>query len=130
MLTDRAPFDYRYLSRRLLTDLFQHEQAAHPERRASASIDLPFGVNLQLPRSETDMNNLHALAKKSAQLVSDNTGDLSTPGTYVRDELELHTVCSHPTWVGMAARSRATGARPPQARTNRCSSRSSDRHPT
>lgn len=89
MLTDRAPFDYIYLSRRLLTDLFEHDEAVRTRWRGSFGFNLRFLFG-QFNRSDVDKTNLRALAKESSRLVSDNTGDLATPGVYVRDRLELY----------------------------------------
>lgn len=101
MLTDRAPFEYRYLSRRLLTDLVQHDEAARS--RWSGSFDLPLRMlSLHLHRKAPEFTNLHDLAMRSPDLVSDNTGTLSEPGLYVRGQAELHhgVFSPHMGWLG------------------------------
>jgi hypothetical protein len=90
MLTDRAPFEYRYLSSRLLSELFQHDDAARRRWRISGGVTA-WIASLQVARSELDRTNLHALAAQSEQLVSDHTGNLADTGAglYVRDRLAL-----------------------------------------
>lgn len=101
MLTDRAPFEYRYLSRRLLTDLVQHEEAARSRWSGSFDISLRvFGLHLQ--RKTPDFTNLHDLAMRSSELVSDNAGTLTDPGPYVQGHLDLHHGVFSPLmgWLG------------------------------
>jgi hypothetical protein len=104
MLTDRAPYEYRYLSRRLLTELFEHDEAAQPRWRRTfeLTINLPLVGSVQLRRAPLDRANLRELANRSLQLVSDQTGDLVTPGYYVYDEVELRhgTFEPHLGWSG------------------------------
>ncbi len=90
MLTDRAPFEYRYMSSRLLTHLFQQDEATRTRWRASGGFNA-WVANLQVSREELDHTNLHALAARSEQLVSDHTGDLATTGAgfYLRDRLPV-----------------------------------------
>lgn len=90
MLTDRAPFEYRYLSGRLLAELFQHDDAARRRWRVSGGFSA-WIANLQVSRLDLDHTNMHALAAQSEQLVSDHTGNLANTGVglYVRDRLTL-----------------------------------------
>jgi uncharacterized protein DUF7019 len=90
VLTDRAPFEYRYLSARLLAEMFQHDEAARSRWRVSAGAN-PWIVNLQAVRADLDHANMHALAVRSEHLVSDHTGTLANSGMarYVRDQLAL-----------------------------------------
>jgi hypothetical protein len=103
MLTDRAPFDYRYLSGRLLVDLFQHDEAARPPWKITGGVNL-WLTNLQATRADRDHANLHALAMRSEQLVSDQTGSVEYTGAglYVRDRLDLrhHIFEPHMGWRG------------------------------
>lgn len=91
MLTDRAPVDYRYLSRRLLTDLVQHDESSVSARRgwrSTVGFSL-FGFNIQVQRQRPDLNNMHELAERSLTLVSDNCAGLGRPAEYIHDELDL-----------------------------------------
>jgi hypothetical protein len=90
MFSDRAPFEYRYLSRRLLRDLFEHDGATR--RRWGFKVSLSAAVaSLELSRSAPDESNLHYLASRAEQLVSDHTGQLSHLGgcMYLKDRLDL-----------------------------------------
>jgi hypothetical protein len=89
MLTDRHPIDYLYLSRRLLSDLVQHEQAAQSRWQFQPSFTL-MGFSLGVGRRRADFDNLYDLAHRSQQLVSDNTGGLDQVGShYVLATLKL-----------------------------------------
>jgi hypothetical protein len=103
VLTDRSPFEYRYLSSRLLAELFQHDDAARNRWRVSGGLSA-WIANLQVTRTDLDHANMHALAARAEQLVSDHTGDLASTGKglYVKDELELrHGVFEpHMGWTG------------------------------
>lgn len=103
MLTDRAPFEYRYLSSRLLSELFQHDDASRSGWHVSGGVSA-WIANLQATRSDLDHANMHALAARAHQLVSDHTGSLSDTGLglYVRDRLALqHGVFEpHMGWAG------------------------------
>lgn len=103
MLTDRAPFEYRYLSSRLLADLFQHEEAGR--RRLHFSGELSAWIaKLQVARAQPDQANLHALARNAERLVSDHTGSVSYTGAalYVKDQLPLRHGVFEPLmgWLG------------------------------
>jgi len=82
MLTDRAPFDYRYLSRRLLIDLVQHDESSRNNRRTwrSAFGFSLLGFNVQIQRQQPNLDNLHELAERSLMLVRDNCGAVGRPG--------------------------------------------------
>ena len=108
VLTDRAPFEYRYLSGRLLAELFQHDQAARSRWKVTGGMSA-WLANLHAARSEVDQADLHALAMRSAQLVSDYTGSAANTGAglYVRDRLNLrhHIFEPHMGWRGGAVAS-------------------------
>jgi hypothetical protein len=89
MLTDKAPFDYLYTSRRLLRDLVQHDQAARP--RVQREFTFGFrGLSYRSQRRSPDLENLHDLAMRSHELVSDHCGDLDDQwSTYVYAEAPL-----------------------------------------
>jgi hypothetical protein len=89
VLTDLAPFDYLYLSRRLLTDLFQHEEAARSKWRGTFDLNVPF-LGLHLQRRGPDPNNLRDLAMRSEAIVADQTGDVSHPGYFIVGEFDAH----------------------------------------
>jgi hypothetical protein len=101
MLTDSAPFDYVYLSPRLLTDLVHQDEAARGRWSRSFDIDLRlFGLHLQ--RRAPDFTNPRDLAARSTGLVSDYTGSIEVPGIYVHGRVNLrHGVFSpHMGWSG------------------------------
>lgn len=101
MLTDRAPFDYRYLSRRLLTDLVQHDEAARSGWTRSLDINLHmFGLHLR--RQAPDLANLHDLAMRSSGLVLQNTGSIDEPGAYMHGQMDLYhgVFAPHMGWCG------------------------------
>lgn len=108
VLTDRAPFEYRYLSGRLLLDLFLHDEAARPPWKITGGVSV-WLTNLQASRADLDHANLHALAMRSERLVSDQTGSIEYTGAglYVRDRLELrhHIFEPHMGWRGGAVTS-------------------------
>lgn len=90
MLTDGEPFEYCYLSRRLLVELFQHDEAARRRWKIQGEINLQFAT-LQVSRAERDDSNMHALAAEAGQLVADHTGDWWDPrgAPYVKGQLDL-----------------------------------------
>ncbi|MBN9608072.1 MAG: hypothetical protein J0I11_01980 [Actinobacteria bacterium] len=91
MLTDRAPFDYRYLSGRLLRELAQQDDATRSRWRASGELTAVFG-HVNISRPERDNTNLYMLAQRSEKLVSDHTTrDLTQAysGQYLRTQLPL-----------------------------------------
>jgi hypothetical protein len=103
MLTDRAAFEYRYLSGRLLAELFRHDEAARNRWQMSGALTA-WIAKLQVTRVDLDHTNMHALAGRAEQLVSDHTGDLANAGVglYVKDQLELHhgVFEPHMGWAG------------------------------
>ena len=104
VLTDREPFEYRYLSRRLLADLFQHDEATRRRWKFQAAISAWVG-SLQASRASLDHTNMHALAARSEHLVTDNTSSLkktAAAATYIKDQLELrHGIFApHQGWDG------------------------------
>jgi hypothetical protein len=88
VLTDRAPFEYRYLSKRLLIGLMQHEEAALPRRKLSLDLNLR-GIGLRGQRKPPNFKNFRDLAMRSTELVRDNTGTLDVPSYYIHDQLDL-----------------------------------------
>lgn len=88
MLTDRAPFEYVYLSKRLLTDLVQHEEAAKPRSTWSFNAHVK-GFGFHRESKSPNYANLRDLAMRSTDLVSDNTGSVEFPGYYIRDRLDM-----------------------------------------
>lgn len=91
VLTDREPFEYRYMSGRLLADLFQHDEATRRRWKVQGGISASIG-SLQASRAELDHTNMHALAARAAQLVSDHTSSLTSTAAaaiYIKDQLDL-----------------------------------------
>lgn len=101
MGTDRNPIDYHYLSRRLLTELRDYEEAVRAPRSWRFRLGLP-SAGVETGSSERDPDNLHALARRSSQLVSDNTGDLERPGRWFQAQLPLRygVFDTHLGWSG------------------------------
>jgi hypothetical protein len=90
MFSDRAPFEYRYLSKRLLHDIFEHDNATR--RRWGFKMTLSASVaSLELSSSTPDQSNLHYLARRAEPLVSDYTGSLTDLAgcVYFKDRLDL-----------------------------------------
>ena len=82
----------------------QHEEAALRSSKRSIDINLRvFSVHLE--RRAPDYTNLRDLAMRSTEVVSDQTGDIATPGYYIRDQLVMyHGVFSpHMGWGGHVA---------------------------
>jgi len=89
MRTDNWPSDFRYVSRRLVTEITQQSDAARPRRRFwSFSIDLPFS-KVTIQGQPPDPANLFALVRQATEDVADWTGTLADPSYYVQDDLEL-----------------------------------------
>ncbi|MEO6703796.1 MAG: SAVMC3_10250 family protein [Jatrophihabitantaceae bacterium] len=88
MGTDRNPIDYHYLSRRLLTELRKYEEAVRPPRSWRLRLGLPW-AGVEAGSAERDPDNLQALARRSGQLVADNTGDLEIPGRWFQGGIPL-----------------------------------------
>lgn len=104
MRTDRGPIDYLYLSGRLLQDLNEQDEAfRRPRRRKSFGLSF-FGVTANVESPAPSQDSLRAIARRSADLVSDQTGTIAQPSYYVRDELEIsHGVFApHMGWPGGA----------------------------
>ncbi|MDQ2837697.1 MAG: hypothetical protein M3Y42_03290 [Actinomycetota bacterium] len=74
----------------MLAEMFQHDEAARRRWQVSAGFNV-WIANLQLARADLDHTNMHALAARAEQLVSDHTGDLADTrmGLYLRDRLPL-----------------------------------------
>ena len=79
------------MSRRLLGDLFQHDEATRRRWKIQGEINVALG-SLQASRADLDRDNVHALAARAEQLVSDHTSNLANTAaaaTYVKDQLDL-----------------------------------------
>jgi len=86
--SDRNPVEYVYLSRRLLTEVRQSDEAVRPPRRRRFRLG-PSWASREIESADRDPDNLQALARRSSELVADNTGDLERPGRYFRAQLPL-----------------------------------------
>jgi hypothetical protein len=96
MLTDRDPVEYQYMSKRLLTDLVKHEEAARSRFQLQPAFSI-FGISLGLSRRSADYDNLYELAGRSLQLVSDHTAGLeSTWSPYVHATVDLRSGAFEP----------------------------------
>lgn len=99
MTTDNWPTDFRYLSRRLVTQITQQGEAAKARRFSfSFDINLPF-VKLAVKPQPRGSVNYFALARQATEDVADLTGTLADPSYYVNDELELE-LCRLPVLMG------------------------------
>lgn len=88
MATDNWPVDFRYVSKRLVTQIVQQDQAVKP--RKPTVFTIPFGsFSLALQRREPDYGNPFDLARRATEAVSDWTGSLDAPGRYVRAQANL-----------------------------------------
>lgn len=75
MTTDNAPFEYMYISKRLVKEIVQqHESNRHqmPEQNISAAF-----YRITLKEKEPDYTNLYDLARRATQAVTDNTSRLN-----------------------------------------------------
>ena len=100
MTTDTWPSEFRYVSRRLVAQIVQRNEAKRPRRSVS------FGFNLGLATVNVtgrppDYGKVYDLVRRATEHVSDNTGTLAHPGLYVRSDLELD-LCWFPVLLGWA----------------------------
>lgn len=102
MLTNRAPFEYLYLSRRLLADLVRNDEAVRPRTRRTFSFGA-FGQRLTATRRAPDYDSVQDLAARSLDLVDDHLGGLDRVWeTYVHAEVDLYrgVFAPHMGWDG------------------------------
>lgn len=88
MTTDNDPVDYVYVSNRLTRNVVQQHEAARKDWRAVFNLKggpLSLGVRALSP----DYRNRYDLAHRATAAVSQNTGDLASPGTYIRATLQM-----------------------------------------
>jgi hypothetical protein len=67
----------------------QHDEAARARSKWSFDLNLTH-IGFRRERKAPDYSNLRDLAMRSADVVSDNTGNIENPGVYIRDQLEMH----------------------------------------
>jgi hypothetical protein len=90
-VTDRAPYEYRYLSRRLLTDVIKNDEASRGRRlKLSTRVGLS-PVTVDIGATESDRTSMQAFARRAVDLVSDHTTDLDADpaGPYVMCRVAL-----------------------------------------
>lgn len=88
MTTDNDPVDYIYISKRLTRELVQQHEAARPRRLTTASFRVPL-LSAAFSTLKPDYHNRFDLTRRATEAVSDNTGSLDNPGTYVRATLPM-----------------------------------------
>lgn len=89
MRTDNWPVDFRYISRRLVTEIVQQHEAGRPRQPWAFSLPLRI-FTVTLERRAPDYGNLFDLARRATESVSENTGTLADFGPYVMASVELH----------------------------------------
>jgi hypothetical protein len=102
VLTDRAPFEFVYLSRRLLMGLIQQDEAARPRSRRTFGVNPPW-LGFSTQRRAPDYSNLRDLAMRSVDAVSDHTGGLdNTWSPYVHGIADFRwgVFSPHMGWTG------------------------------
>jgi hypothetical protein len=88
MGTDRWPVDFRYISRRLVLQIVQQDQATRSRWRFPA-IPTPWGP-LGLQKNRIDRRNEFALCRETTEAVRNNTSTIAQSwGEYIRAELDL-----------------------------------------
>lgn len=90
MPTDNWPVDFRYVSKRLVTEIVQQHEAAQSKRRFTLALTLRL-FSLSFSKLDPDYNNTFDLCRRAAEAVKGNAGTLQYPGLYIRDTLELST---------------------------------------
>jgi hypothetical protein len=88
MGTDRSPVDYRYISRRLVSQIVQQDQATRSRWKLTATISTPV-VSLGIHKDPIDFSNELALCGEATEAIRDNTGTIAQPGDYIKAELDL-----------------------------------------
>jgi hypothetical protein len=88
MGTDNWPVDFRYISKRLVTEIVQQSEAARGPWRLALSLTLKV-VSIGLTKRDLDYRNKYLLCLKATEAVRDRTGTLADPGEYVRTELDI-----------------------------------------
>jgi hypothetical protein len=102
MVTDRWPVDFRYISRRLVTEIVQQDEATRPRRRPPLTIPL-LGMSITFQERDPEMSNPFDLVRRAREAVHDNTGSIDTYGPYDEDEAPLH-LCQIKVLMGFEGR--------------------------
>lgn len=102
MITNRAPFEYRYLSRRLLTEMAKNDKAQRRKLpKVVGNLGIPHVGSVQVSPREKNDEDLYELAAMSPTLTSKFTGNIETPRHYIIDELDMrHGVFETLGWPG------------------------------
>lgn len=96
--TDRWPVDFKYISRRLVTEIVQQHEAAQSRYDMSWSLRFKL-LGLTIQKRQLDYANRFDLARRATEAVVNLTGTLEVDGEYIRGELDLHT-CAFPVLMG------------------------------
>lgn len=79
---------FRYISRRLVTEIVRQSEASRPRWRQTLSLNLKV-VSIGLTKGDLEYRNKYLLCRKATDAVRDRTGTLADPGEYVRAELDI-----------------------------------------
>lgn len=99
MGTDAWPSSFRYISKRLVREIVQQDEAVKRRGpRISTGLQVgPFSVGVG--RRDPDFTNDFDLVRRATSAVSANTGNLGQPGPYVLCNLDL-TMTHFPIFMG------------------------------
>jgi len=86
--TDKSPSDYRYVSKRLVTEIVQEHEAAGPRTKTSYQVGWK-ALSRTRERRDPDYANPFELARRATENVKESTGTVAYPGTYVCDEIDI-----------------------------------------
>ena len=89
MTTDNWPVDFRYISKRLVHEIVQQDDAARGPWRLDSAGAAATSIGVGLRKRSPDYGNLFDLARRSTEAVRDNTGTLDVGGKYVRGDIHL-----------------------------------------
>lgn len=88
VVTDNLTRDFRYISKRLVKDIVQQNEAKRS--RSATSFTLGWrGFGIAHTRRDPDYRNLFDLVKRATEAVTDLTGTFAYPGTYVHCEVDI-----------------------------------------
>jgi len=87
--TDNDPVEYRYVSKRLVTEIVQQHAAARRRRSWAVSVSTKL-VGISVASKHPDGNDYFDLALRAEEAVEEDTGTLEQPCRYIKTD----TVCS------------------------------------
>jgi hypothetical protein len=96
--TDNLPIEFRYISRRLVTEIVQQHEAGEFPVDRSWTVQLKV-LGVTVKKRRPDYHNVYDLANRATKAVENFTGTIEAGSPYVRDMLDLHT-CVFPVYMG------------------------------